>query len=63
MVVTLRKKKEEIQNWKKGKLKVKTFLKTTILDEQEPSVQLTDRTRTVQIGSWGNMYIHQNPPV
>ena len=30
---------------KKGKLKIKKLFKITILDEQEPSVQLKDRTK------------------
>ena len=34
---------------KKGKLKTKTLLKITILDEQEPSVQSADRTKAVQV--------------
>ena len=34
----------------KGKLKTKKLFKTTIiLDEQEPSVQSADRTKTVQV--------------
>ena len=34
----------------KGKLKTKKLFKTTIiLDEQEPSVQPADRTKTVQV--------------
>ena len=41
---------------KKGKLKTKKLLKITILDEQEPSVQSADRTKAVQVWSWGNMY-------
>ena len=42
---------------KKGKLKTKKLLKITILDEQEPSVQSADRTKAVQVWSWGNMYL------
>ena len=42
---------------KKGKLKTKKLLKITILDEQEPSVQSADRTRAVQVWSWGNTYL------
>ena len=34
---------------KKGKLKTKKFLKITILDEQELSVQSADRTKAVQV--------------
>ena len=34
---------------KKGKLKTKKLLKITILDEKEPSVQSTDRTKAVQV--------------
>ena len=30
-------------------IKTKMLLKITILDEQEPSVQSTDRTKTVQV--------------
>ena len=33
------------------------MLKITILDEQEPSVQSADRTKAVQVWSWGNMYL------
>ena len=42
---------------KKGKLKTKKLLKITILDEQEPSVQSADRTKSLQVWSWGNMYL------
>ena len=42
---------------KKRKLKTKKLLKITILDEQEPSVQSADRTKAVQVWSWGNMYL------
>ena len=38
---------------KKGNLKTKRLLKITLLDEQEPSVQLTDIT---DITKAGNMY-------
>ena len=41
----------------RGKLKTKKLLKITILDEQEPSVQSADRTRAVQVWSWGNTYL------
>ena len=34
---------------KKGKLKIKKLLKTTILDEQEPSVQSADRINAEQV--------------
>ena len=44
---------------KKGKLKTKKLLKITILDEQEPSVQSADRTKAVQVWSWGNMYLQK----
>ena len=33
----------------KGNLKTKRFLKITTLDEQEPSVQSADITKTVQV--------------
>ena len=42
---------------KKGKLKTKKLLKITILDEQEPSVQLADRTKAMRVWSGGNMYL------
>ena len=42
---------------KKEKLKTKKLLKITILDEQEPPGQLTDRAEVVQVWSWGNMYL------
>ena len=42
---------------KKEKLKTKKLLKITILDEQEPPGQLTDRAKVVQVWSWGNMYL------
>ena len=42
---------------KKRKLKTKKLLKITILDEQEPSGQSADRTKAVQVWSWGNMYL------
>ena len=42
---------------KKGKLKTKKLWKITISDEQEPSVQLADRTKATQVLSWGNMYL------
>ena len=29
------------------------------LDEQEPSVQSADRTKAVQVWSWGNMYLQK----
>ena len=32
------------------------MLKITTLDEQESSVQSADRTKAVQVWSWGNMY-------
>ena len=49
------KRKFEIE--KKGMLKVKTFWKIAILDEQEPSIQSADRTKAVQVWSWkNNMY-------
>ena len=32
------------------------MLNITILDEQEPSVKSADRTKAVQVWSWGNMY-------
>ena len=41
---------------KKGKLKTKKLIKITILDEQEPSIQSADRTKAVQVWSWGNVY-------
>ena len=43
--------------FKKGRLKTKKLLKITMLDEQEPSVQSADRTRAVQVWSWGNAYL------
>ena len=44
-------KEEEIilRNWKKGWFKTKKFAKITILDEQESSVQLADRTKAMQV--------------
>ena len=42
---------------KKGNIKTKKLLKITILDEEEPSVQLEDRVKAVQVLSWGNMYL------
>ena len=33
------------------------MLTIAILDEQEPSVQSADRTKAVQVWSWGNMYL------
>ena len=33
------------------------MLKITILNEQEPSAQSADRTKAVQVWSWGNMDI------
>ena len=33
------------------------MLRNTVLDEQEPSVQSADRTKAVQVWSWGNMYL------
>ena len=65
MVVTTSKMKEyfcpegrgNCLKLKKGKLnKIKKLSKITILDEQEPSVQSADRTKAVQVWSWGNMY-------
>ena len=41
---------------KRGKLKTKKLLKITILGEQEHSVQSADRTKAVQVWSWGKMY-------
>ena len=41
------KRKFEIE--KKGKLKAKKFSKTTILDQQEPSIQSADRAKAVQV--------------
>ena len=41
----------------KGKLKTKELLKITILDEQEPLIQSADRTKAVQVWSWGNIYL------
>ena len=37
----------------------KKLLKITLLDEQEPSVYSadSDRTKAVQVWSWGNMYL------
>ena len=43
-------------DWRKGKLKIKKLSKITVLDEQEPSLQSVDRTKAVQVWSWGNMY-------
>ena len=40
---------------KKGKLKTKKLLKITIIDEQEPSVQLADKIKEVQVWNSGNM--------
>ena len=45
-----------VRNWKKGKLKIKTLTKITLLDEQEPSVQSTGRTKAVQVWSRGNLF-------
>ena len=48
----LSRKKEEkiiVEIEKKGKLKTKKLSKITILDEQEPSVQSADRTKTVEV--------------
>ena len=42
---------------KKGKLKTKKLLKITILGEQEHSVCSADRTKTVQVWRWRNMYL------
>ena len=42
---------------KKGKLKTKKLLKITILGEQEHSEQSAERTKTVQVWHWGNMYL------
>ena len=42
---------------KKGKLKTKKLLKTTILDEQERSVQSADKTKARQVLLWGNIYL------
>ena len=42
---------------KKGKLKTKNLLKITKFDEQDPSVQSADRTKVVQVWSWGNKYL------
>ena len=50
-------KKEVCSKLKTGKLKTKKLLKITILEKQEPSVQSADRTKAVQAGSWGNMYL------
>ena len=41
----------------KGKSKTKMLLNITSLDEQEPSVQSADRTKAVEVWSWGNMYL------
>ena len=38
-----------------SKLKKGKLLKITILDEQEGSVQSADRTKAMQVWSWGNM--------
>ena len=43
--------------FKKGKLKTKKLLKITISNEQEPSVQSADRTKAMQVWSWGDMYL------
>ena len=43
--------------FRKGKLKTKELLKITILDEQEPLIQSADRTKAVQVWSWGNIYL------
>ena len=37
------------------------LLKITILDEQEPSLKSSDRTRAVQFWSWGNMHKLAHP--
>ena len=42
---------------KEKKLTTKKLLKITILDEQEPPVESTERIKAVQIWSWGNMYL------
>ena len=53
IVVTTSKVEEYFQNCcsklKKGKLKTKKLLKITIIDEQEPSVQLADKIKEVQV--------------
>ena len=38
-----------------SKLEKGKLLKITILDEHEGSVQSADRTKAVQVWSWGNM--------
>ena len=43
--------------FEKGNLKIKKLFKITILDDQEHSVQSEDRTKAVQVWSWGNMYL------
>ena len=48
-------KGEHCSKLKKGKLKTKNLLKITKFDEQDPSVQSADRTKAVQVWSWGNM--------
>ena len=46
-------KEEEIiiRNWKKRKLKTKTLLTITMLDEREPSAQSAERAKAVWVWS------------
>ena len=42
---------------KKGNLKTKKLLKMSILNEEEASLQSANRTKALQVWSWGNMYL------
>ena len=57
----IQRKRNYYSKLKKGNFKIKKLIKITILDEQEPSVQSADRTKAVQVWSWGNMYLLKKP--